>query len=108
MAPFRVHRATDYTHKNQMSYLSRCRNVMAKIESLILDNEPELQLVHLSLTESRNKFTVGFDLLCAWIFPTLTQIELDVKHLGDAMYLTFYDRINKETKKRKAASLLNA
>lgn len=77
---------------------------MSKIESLLLEIEPDLKLINLSLSESRVKFAAGFNLLCAYIYPTLSQLEIDLKHLGDAMYLTLYDATNK---KRKADRLLN-
>lgn len=104
MAPFYVHKNQDYMLTKHHSYLSRCRNVMSKIESLLLEIEPDLKLINLSLSESRVKFAAGFNLLCAYIYPTLSQLEIDLKHLGDAMYLTLYDATNK---KRKADRLLN-
>ena len=78
---------------------------MKKIEDLLKINEPNLKLSKISIAESRVKFAAGFDLLCSWLSPSLTIQELDARHNGDAMYVSFYDRILLQKKKRKIAQV---
>lgn len=78
---------------------------MKKIEELLKIDEPNLKLSKISIAESRVKFAVGFDLLCSWLSPSLTIQELDARHNGDAMYVSFYDRILLQKKKRKIAQV---
>lgn len=96
MAPFRTHNSYDYGLKKYVSYLSRARVVIKKIESLLKEKEPELDLSKLDITASRTKLAVGFHELCTYLSP-------DVHH-GDAMYVSFYDRLLRQ-KKRKLAAL---
>lgn len=103
MAPYRTHSALDYTAKRFLSYLSRARTVMKKIESFLKTKYENLNLSLISITESREKFAIGFDDLCVWISPEMSIAQLDMRHYGDAMYVSFYDRILKQQKKRKLA-----
>lgn len=80
--------------------------IMGKIESLLIEDEGNLRLAGLGMTASRVHFAKGFDKFCTWLSPTLTQVELDLRHFGDAMYVSFYDRIQRQNKKRKANDLL--
>lgn len=75
---------------------------MEKIESLLKEDESDLRLAGLSIAVSRGNFAKGFDKLCSWLSPTLTVAEMDLRHFGDAMYVSFYDRILRQQKKRKA------
>lgn len=76
--------------------MTRARKVMEKIESFVQDSEgPGFKFSSLTITESRIKFADGFDKLCIWLSPNLSQDELDYRHYGDAMFVSFYDRINK-------------
>ena len=96
MAPYRMHKSSDYENHKDASYLSRARKVLEKIESLVQDSEgPDFKFSNLTINESRIKFAVGFDKLCIWLSPNLSQEEIDRKHYGSAMFLSFYDRINK-------------
>lgn len=106
MAPYKSHSAEDYENKKHGSYLSRARRVMEKIESLVKESEPNFKFSKLSIGESRVKFAAGFDKLCSWLSPDASQAELDIRHYGDAMYVSFYDRILKESKKRKHAEMV--
>lgn len=103
MAPYRTHRATDYKEKKHGSYLSRARIVMATLETMRQVDEPHLKLSKMNIAESRVKFASGFDKLCTWLSPSLSTSELDLRHNGDAMYVSFYDRILRRKKKRKVA-----
>ena len=107
MAPYRTHTALDYVPKRFLSYLSRARKVMKKIESLLTAKYDNLNLSRMNMTDSRTKFAAGFDELCCWLSPELSIVELDLKHYGDAMYLSFYDSILKDRKKRKLAAIEN-
>ena len=107
MAPYRTHTALDYVPKRFLSYLSRARKVMEKIESLLTAKYENLSLSRMNINDSRIKFAIGFDDLCVWLSPERSIEELDVRHYGDAMYLSFYDRILKERKKRKLAAIDN-
>jgi hypothetical protein len=93
MAPYRTHKAVDYVEKRFLSYLSRARKVMKKIEALLKEKDNSLDLSRLNITESRVKFAAGFDELCAWLSPEMNMQQLDMRHYGDAMYVSFYDRI---------------
>jgi hypothetical protein len=104
MAPFRTHNSYDYGLKKYVSYLSRARVVIKKIESLLKEKEPELDLSKLDITASRTKFAVGFLALLTYLSPDVTKEELDRMHYGDAMYVSFYDRLLRQ-KKRKLAAL---
>lgn len=105
MAPFKKHSPFDYQTNRHLSYLSRAKSVMNKIESLLKAKDDTLDLSTLSITQSRVKFAAGFDELCALLSPGLTEQELDMRHYGDAMYVSFYDRILRHEKKRKLALL---
>ena len=105
MAPYRTHRATDYSGKKYSSCLSRERIVIKKIEELLKREEPNLRLSKIKIAESRVKFAAGFDLLCSCLSPTLTVEELDARHNGDAIYVSVYDRILRQKKKRKLAQI---
>jgi hypothetical protein len=107
MAPYRTHTALDYVPKRFLSDLSRARKVMEKIESLLTAKYDNLNLSRMNMTDSRTKFAAGFDELCCWLSPELIIVELDLKHYGDAMYLSFYDRILKDRIKRKLAAIEN-
>ena len=93
MAPYRTQKAVDYVEKRFLSYLSRARKVMKKIEALLKEKDNSLDLSRLNITESRVKFAAGFDELCAWLSPEINMQQLDMRHYGDAMYVSFYDRI---------------
>lgn len=80
---------------------------MEKIESLLTAKYENLSLSRMNINDSRIKFAIGFDDLCVWLSPERSIEELDVRHYGDAMYLSFYDRILKERKKRKLAAIDN-
>ena len=108
MGPFNSHKAEDYMLKRQQSYLSRGRKVMEKIEVLLKIKEPDLDLSQLNISGSRAKFATGFDDLCSYLSPGATILELDRKHYGDAMYLSFYERLLKHKKKRKLALIEDA
>jgi hypothetical protein len=96
MVPYKMHSSFDYETQKEVSYLTRARKVMEKIESLVQDSEgPGFKFSSLTITESRIKFAAGFDKLCIWLSPNLSQEELDYRHYGDAMFVSFYDRINK-------------
>lgn len=103
MAPYRTHRATDYSGKKYHSYLSRARIVMKTIEDLLKNVEPNLKLSKINIAQSKVKFAAGFDLLCSWLSPSLTTQELDARHYGDAMYVSVYDRIRRQKRKRTLA-----
>ena len=79
MAPFRSHNSYDYGLKKYVSYLSRARVVITKIESLLKEKEPELDLSKLDITASRTKFAVGFNDLCTYLSPDVTIDVLDRK-----------------------------
>lgn len=76
---------------------------MKKIETLLKIDDINLKLSKLNINESRAKFALGFDKLCSWLSPSLTVQEIDMRHYGDAMYVSFYDRILRQQKKRKLA-----
>ena len=78
---------------------------MEKIENLLKEDEADLRLAGLSIAVSRVKFAKGFDKLCSWLSPTLTVAEMDLRHFGDAMNVSFYDRILREHEKREAAEM---
>lgn len=101
MAPYKVHAQLDYEDNKSQSYLSRARKVMEKIECFVKETEPNFKFSRVNIVESRVKFAEGFDRLCNWLSPDLSQVEIDYRHYGDAMFVSFYDRILKETKKRK-------
>lgn len=61
----------------------------------------------MNITDSRSKFASGFDDLCIWLSPEMNMEQLDVRHYGDAMYVSFCDRILKQQKKRKLAAVDN-
>jgi hypothetical protein len=103
MAPYWTHTALDYIPKRFLSYLSRARKVMGKIESLLTARYDNLNLLRLNMTDT----AAGFDELCCWLSPELSIDERDLRHYGDAMYLSFYGRILKERKKRKLAAIEN-
>lgn len=103
MAPYRTHRSMDYREKKHLSYLSRARIVMSTMESLLLENAPDLKLSKITIAQSRVQFAAGFDKLSSWLSPSLSLLELDMRHNGDAMYVSFYDRILRQKKKRKLA-----
>ena len=103
MAPYRSHNSYDYGLKKYVSYLSRARVVMTKIESLLKEKEPELDLSKLDITASRTKFAVGFNDLCTYLSPDVTIVVLDRRHYGDAMYVSFYDRLLRQKKRKLAA-----
>ena len=105
MAPYRTHTALDYRPKKYLSYLSRARKVIEKIESLLTAKYENLNLSRMNITDGRAKFAIGFHELCVWLSPELSIVELDSRHYGDAMYLSFYDRI---LKKRKRAAIENS
>jgi hypothetical protein len=108
MAPYRTHTALDYVEKRFLSYLSRARKVMKKIQALLKAKDENLDLSRLNITESRVKFAAGFDDLCAWLSPEMNMQQLDMRHYGDAMYVSFYDRILRQEKKRKLAETEDA
>ena len=93
----------DYKEKKYESYLSRARVVILTIEGLLLEDEPNLKLSKLSIPESRTKFAIGFDKLCIWLSPSLSALEVDVRHNRDAMYVSVYYRILRQRKKKKLA-----
>jgi hypothetical protein len=99
MAPYRTHTPMDYVPKKFLSYLSRARKVMEKIESLLEEKYENLNLSRMNITDSRMKFAIGFDALCVWLSPELSIIELDLRHYGDAMYVSFYERLLKKRKR---------
>ena len=103
MAPFKTHSPFDYQTNRHQSYLSRAKSVMKKIEGLLKARDSALNLSTLSITQSRAKFATGFDLLCALLSPDLSEQELDMRHYGDAMYVSFYDRNLRHERKRKLA-----
>jgi hypothetical protein len=72
---------------------------MEKIESLLKEKYENLNLSHMNITDSRMKFAIGFDALCVWLSPELSIIELDLRHYGDAMYVSFYERLLKKRKR---------
>jgi hypothetical protein len=49
---------------------------------------------------------VSANALCSWLSPELNILELDMRHNGDAIYLSFYGRILRQKKKTKIAALL--
>jgi hypothetical protein len=101
MAPYRTHTALDYVKKRFLSYLSRARTDMKKVESLLKAKDENSDLSGLSITESRVKFAAGFDDFCACLSPEMNMQKLDMRHFGDAIYVSFYDRILRQEKKRK-------
>jgi hypothetical protein len=105
MAPFRTHSPFDYETNRHSSYLSRAKSVMKKIEGLLKARDSTLNLSTLSITQSRAKFATGFDELCALLSPDLNEEQLDMRHYGDAMYVSVYDRLLRQEKKRKLALL---
>ena len=76
---------------------------MATLETMLQVDEPHLKLSKMNIAESRVKFASGFDKLCTWLSPSLSTLELDLRHNGDAIYVSFYDRILRRKKKRKVA-----
>jgi hypothetical protein len=96
-----MHAALDYVEKRFLSYLSRARKAMKKIEALLNAKDLNLDLSRLNITESRMKFLAGFDDLRAWLSPEMKMQQLDMRHYGDAMYVSFYDRMIRQEKKRK-------
>ena len=105
MAPFRSHISYDYGLKKYASYLSRARVVMTKIGSLLKAKEPELDLSKIDITASRTKFAVGFNALCTYLSPDNPIDAVDRRHYGDAVYVSFYDRLLRQQRKRKLAAL---
>ena len=105
MAPFKTHTSYDYETKRHLSYLSRARSVMKLIESLLKADDSNLNLSALSITQSRAKFATGFDKLCRHLSPDLSEQQIDMRHYGDAMYVSFYERMLRHEKKRKLALL---
>lgn len=79
---------------------------MKKLEDTLKETEDNLDLSRLNIAQSRVYFAVGFNALCSWLSPELNDLEVDLRHNGDAMYLSVYDRILRQKKKRKIASLL--
>jgi hypothetical protein len=78
---------------------------MKKIESFLKTKYENSNLSLISITDSREKFAIGFDDLCVWLSPEMSITQLDMRHYGDAMYVSFYDRILKQQKKRKLAAI---
>lgn len=79
--------------------------MIKKIEALLKVKEPDLELSTLHITAIRAKFATGFDDLCSYLSPGHTIEELDRRHYGDAMYVSFYERLLKQQKKRKLDAL---
>ena len=75
--------------------------MIKKIEALLKVKEPDLELSMLHITVIRAKFAAGFDDLCSYLSPGQTIEELDKRHYGDAMYVSFFERLLKQQKKRK-------
>ena len=105
MAPFKTHTAFDYELNRHLSYLSRARSVMKRIENLLKERYSTLNLSTLDITQNRAKFEIGFYMLCSALSPELNEQQLDSKHYGDAMYVSFYDRMLRHDRKRKLALL---
>ena len=76
---------------------------MSTIQKLLLEDKPGLNLSKITIAQSRVHFAAGFDKLTSWLSPSLSLLEVDVRHNGDAMYVSFYDRILRQKKKRKLA-----
>ena len=93
MGPFSSHISSDYVIRRHQSYLSGARVVINKIEALLKVKEPNLVLKILHITEIRAKFSSGFDDLCSYLSLGQTIEELDRRHYGDAMYVSFYKRL---------------
>lgn len=105
MAPFKTHTAFDYEKKNHLSYLSRARSVIGKIEALLIEKGGDVNFSAMSVSASRERFAIGFNELCSYLSPDMNQQQLDIRHYGDAMYVSFYDRMLRDRKKRKLAAL---
>lgn len=108
MGPFSSHICSDYVIRRHQSYLSRARVVINKIEALLKVKEPNLVLKTLHITKIRAKFASGFDDLCSYLSLGQTIEELDRRHYGDAMYVSFYERLLKQQKKRKLDAAADA
>jgi hypothetical protein len=83
----------DYVPKKFLSCLLRARKVMEKIESLLKAKDENLNLSRMNITDSRTKFATGFDALRVWLSQELSIVELYLRHYGDAMYVSFYERL---------------
>lgn len=105
MKPFKSHTSFDYETKRHLSYLSRARSVIKKIENLLIEDDNDLDLSSLDILQSRVKFAAGFNKLCLLLSPNMSVQQLDLRHYGDAMYISFYDRILRLERKRKLALL---
>lgn len=79
---------------------------MKKLEDTLKETEDNIDLSSLIIALSRLYFARGFNTLCSRLSPELNGLQLDMRHNGDAIYISFYDKIPRQKKKRKIASLL--
>jgi hypothetical protein len=75
---------------------------MKKFEDVLRETEENLDLSRLSIAQSRVYFARGLNTLCSRLSPELNILELDMRHNGDAIYLSFYDIILRQKKEENS------
>lgn len=105
MAPFKTHTTFDYVKKSHLSYLLRARSVIGRIEKFLKEKGGDMNYSAMSVSVSREHFAIGFNELCVYLSPNLSAEQLDIRHYGDSMCVSFYDRMLRDNKKRKLAAL---
>ena len=71
MSSFKSHTSFDYETKRHLSYLSRARSIIKKVENLLIEDDNDLNLSSLDILQSRVKFAAGFNKICLLLSPNM-------------------------------------
>ena len=108
VTPYRKFRSFDLATKEARSLMSKATRVMETLEKLAKVDNPSINLMQLSMIESRNVFATTFLTVCNSFHtaPVLMLEELDKRHYGTKSYVTFYDLIG-NLRKRNLEQMQN-